>query len=102
MFLRNLTVLKPFDFSTDLQVKVVGTEPVELSCSTLCTLEFEMLEISSKVKYLYFNIYKNGQFVNHTYSSKPALHLSKADGGSYSCAVGGLDHLRSPAVCKLA
>ncbi|XP_076133721.1 sialoadhesin-like isoform X1 [Alosa pseudoharengus] len=91
----NLTV-------TDLMIKMVGRTSMDLSCSTLCSLEFKMLDVPSEVKFLYFNIYKNGQHKNHTYPKKLTLPLSSGDGGSYSCTVGGLDDLRSHEVCVLA
>ncbi|KAG5279064.1 hypothetical protein AALO_G00105700 [Alosa alosa] len=84
---------------TDLKIKMVGSTSVDLSCSTLCSLTFKMLNVPSEVKYLYFNIYENGQFKKHIYPSTPTLPLSSGDGGSYSCTVGGLDQLRSQAVC---
>ncbi|XP_063065290.1 B-cell receptor CD22-like [Engraulis encrasicolus] len=84
---------------TDLQIKAMGQDSVVMSCNTLCTLEFKTLKVSDGITFLYFNIFKNGKFRNHWFPNRPTIQLSNDDGGSYTCAVGGLDHLPSPAVC---
>ncbi|XP_053347929.1 B-cell receptor CD22-like [Clarias gariepinus] len=59
----------------------------KLSCKTTCTL-------SNNPTYIW---YKNGQRV--TDQNRNDLDVSSGNAGSYSCAVGGHEDLRSPAVC---
>ncbi|XP_053472447.1 sialoadhesin [Ictalurus furcatus] len=74
---------------TDLKVTVSdsGNWNKKLSCITTCTL-------SNNPTYIW---YKNGQRVTNPYRNE--LYVSSGGSGSYSCAVGGHEELRSPAVC---
>ncbi|KAM9494287.1 B-cell receptor CD22-like [Clarias gariepinus] len=64
-------------------------DETELRCRTTCTP-------SNKTNYIW---YKNGQRVNYQNGNKLPVSKSDWDSGSYSCAVGGHEDLRSPAVC---
>ncbi|KAI5088998.1 sialoadhesin isoform X2 [Silurus meridionalis] len=79
---------------TDLQVRVSqsagdseGQTTVTLSCITSCTL-------SNNPTYMW---YKNRQPVTNKPTKNNKLYLSSSeDAGNYSCAVRGLEELRSP------
>ncbi|KAF5893403.1 B-cell receptor CD22-like, partial [Clarias magur] len=75
---------------TDLKVEVPdwGSKQKTLSCITTCTL--------SNPTYIW---YKNGQRVTNWYRNTQFCSVRREGAGSYSCAVGGHEELRSPAVC---
>ncbi|XP_053347924.1 uncharacterized protein LOC128518707 [Clarias gariepinus] len=76
---------------TDLKVTVSNWDYdyKELSCITTCTL-------SNTVSYIW---YKNGQPLSNRVSHNQHLYTKNMGADSYSCAVGGHEDLRSPAVC---
>ncbi|XP_053347647.1 uncharacterized protein LOC128518519 isoform X2 [Clarias gariepinus] len=76
---------------TDLKVNVPDWDSQQktLNCITTCTL-------SNNPTYIW---YKNGQRVTNLYRFTEYYSVRSKNAGSYSCAVGGHEELRSPAVC---
>ncbi|XP_062391733.1 sialoadhesin-like [Sardina pilchardus] len=82
---------------TGLQVRMSADnvsegQKVTLTCSTTCTL-------SNNPTYIW---YKSGNHISHTHTTRSnrldLMSVSREDGGNYSCAVKGHDHLPSSAV----